>query len=335
MYQIAQAVGLWLAEGDKTTTKEITFTNNEPSLISFFHRVVHSVVQPVLAPRVYVYLPKLGSSYSRPVQEARYRVYVDKRANFPYYIYRISGVKSTRKWKTIVSRICLEESNYEPILQGFFAGEGNIKAGLRDSRAVRIAQGKRNRLVERILRHFSISFDYGGHRMYTISGRANLDKFLEHRITVLHPIKHRRFLEMMASFRQLHYAKGALRRTVLSDLHDPMTTSHLARLAGRTTSRLRKVLRVLKGEGLVRMFHVNSVCYWVRADANVILISRQKMKILGLLKVKRRVFEMAQVLRRDDRSISRRLHELESLGLVDFQKPFWNRKGTSCRVISR
>ena len=37
--EIAECVGLWLAEGDKKTSAEVTFTNNCMELIIFFHPI--------------------------------------------------------------------------------------------------------------------------------------------------------------------------------------------------------------------------------------------------------------------------------------------------------
>jgi len=331
----AQAVGLWLAEGDKRTRNEVTFTNNQPRLISLFHKVVARTLQPSLTPRVAVYLPSTDTPYLHPVKSARYRIYVDKRSNRPYYIYRISGVTLAKKWHLLVRKTCKIESNYRYILQGFFAGEGNVKEGSHGSRAVRIAQGEPNQFVEKMLDYFGITYDYGGHREYTVCGRANLEKFLDLELTVLHPSKYKRFMNMMATFRQRHYRRYALEELVFARLGDPMTTKELASEFGRSTSRLTQVLHRTKARGIVRMYHVNSLCYWVRADTRSIVISKQKMKILQLLETGERVRQLAESLGRNDKAVRRRLQELERLGLVEFQNPFWVRKQTEYGVISK
>jgi len=223
-YRTAQAVGLWLAEGDKRTNREVTFTNNEPSLISFFHKVMVDTLQPRYTPRIAVYLPFSGESYLRPVVTGRYRVYIDGRANRPYYIYRISGVLLVRKWRSIVSTTCKRKSNFRPVLQGFFAGESNVKEGSHGSRVVRVAQGMPNRFIEKLLAYFGITCEYGGHREYTIQGRDNLEKILALELMILHPSKQKRFQAMMAGYRQRHYSKNALYDLVYSQLQNPATT---------------------------------------------------------------------------------------------------------------
>jgi len=86
---------------------------------------------------------------------------MDRRANLPYYVYRVSGVELARHWKEATRAICASSSNYQGILQGFFAGEGNIKETMNHhSRVLRIAQGKRFGLLERLLRFFGVEFLY-------------------------------------------------------------------------------------------------------------------------------------------------------------------------------
>ena len=41
--KIAECVGLWLAEGDNKSNREITFTNNEFSLIELFHKTIQKL----------------------------------------------------------------------------------------------------------------------------------------------------------------------------------------------------------------------------------------------------------------------------------------------------
>lgn len=333
--RLGQAVGLWLAEGDKNTREEITFTNNQPYLITFFHRVIEENLHLLNTPRIAVYLPSADTPHFRPVESARYRVYIDERANLPYYIYRVSGVKATKEWRRLVSVACGHHSNYQPILQGFFAGEGNVKTGLHHSRAVRVAQGKPNHLLETMMRHFGISFTYGGHREYSITGRDNLARILALGLTELHRLKHERFQRMMSSYLQSHFSNHVLSKLVYSQLVFPQTTEELASKFKRSTSRLRQVLADLKSAVHIKTFHVNSTCYWVRTDSNVVVISKQKMKILQLLAKVHRVFELAAELMKDEKCISRRLKELERLGLARQKKPNWYRIPAPGKVVER
>ena len=89
----------------------------------------------------------------------------------------------------------------------------------------------------------------------------------------------------------------------------------------------------MKSSGIVKMYHAKSFCYWVRTDSHIVVVSKQKMRILNLIHVRRRVFQLAAKLRRDDRTVARRLFELKRIGLAELQKPFWVRKSTECKVI--
>ncbi len=333
--RLAQSVGLWLAEGDRRTRNEITFTNNQPYLIAFFHDVISETLRPKCTPRIAAYLPHAGFQLMRPVRQAKYRVYTDRRANVPYYIYRVSGVDALKKWRAIIFRVCSHSCYYQSILQGFFAGEGNVKEGSHKSRAVRIAHGKPNPFLEKMLRHFEISFRYGGHREYAICGRGNLEKVLALRITCLHRLKHSHFISMMAGYCQWHYPKRALSDLVLSVLVIPQTTKELATKFQRSRSRLFQVLSTLRRMGSIQGYHVNSTYYWVKTDSHMIVISKQKMRILNLLSAHHRVFELASSLATGHKAVSRRLHELERLGLVYREKANWHRNSTPSRVMER
>ncbi len=146
---LARIIGLWLAEGDKKSSNEVTITNNDPFLIRLFHDSLWAHFRPRNSPRIYVYRPTPAAEFVRPVENVRYRTYIDRRANVPYFIYRVAGVELVREWKKTVRALCKSPSNYQGILQGFFAGEGNIKeTKTTHSRSLRISQGQRMRLVE-------------------------------------------------------------------------------------------------------------------------------------------------------------------------------------------
>jgi len=159
-----------------------------------------------------VYRPSHDSEIVRPVPGASYRLYVDSRANVPYYIYRVSGVELVRQWRKSLRTICASPSNYQGILQGFFAGEGNIKESKsHHSRVLRIAQGKRLPLLERILRHFGVKFGYEpAGRNYVIWGRDNLERLQNLGVSQLHWIKHAKFVAMLSSYSQRHYKRHTM-----------------------------------------------------------------------------------------------------------------------------
>lgn len=124
--KVAQCVGLWLAEGDSKTKLEITLTNNCPKIIVFFHNVIDSLVISRNLPRVYVYSPSEDQKPRLPI-DVEHKYYVDRRASQPYFIYRISDVQRVKEWKKTIKKFKRKTELYSFILQGFFAGEGNVK----------------------------------------------------------------------------------------------------------------------------------------------------------------------------------------------------------------
>ena len=64
----AECVGLWLAEGNNKCDNEITFTNNCPELITYFHRNLMKIFEGYTQKiRLYVYSKK-PDSVSLPVK---------------------------------------------------------------------------------------------------------------------------------------------------------------------------------------------------------------------------------------------------------------------------
>lgn len=235
---------------------------------------------------------------------ATYHSYIDRRANFPYYIYRAAGVGLLKSWSRMVKAVCARAENYAFILQGFFAGEGNVKYIKRShSRTVRIAQGERYYLLERILKHFGVSLSYGGHREYSISGRENLEKLHSIDISKLHKLKHKKFTEMIKSYKQRHYSRGALRLILLGILKSPFTTASLAGIVRRTNRRVGMALTDLARSGLVQKYRVRSQYYWIRADRGVVMISPEKRRILRVLQAPARQAEITKAVGKSKRSV--------------------------------
>ena len=199
-FDSARIVGLWLAEGDKKTPNEVTFTNNHPPLMRLFHDTLWEQFRPRNLPRIYVYHPSPSTGFILPVAGVRYRTYVDRRARKPYYIYSVADAQLVRDWKMLVRAVCNSPTNYQGLLQGFFAGGGNIKEEVSGhSRSLRIAQGKSIALVESMLLQFGVSFRcHVSERSYVITGRENLEMLQRIGISDLHSIKHARFLEISA-----------------------------------------------------------------------------------------------------------------------------------------
>lgn len=100
---------------------------HNPTLIKFFHDFMWEQFSPCHRPRIYVYCPFKDIEFTRPVPGALYRNYVDPRANLPYYIYRVSGVELVHQWRKVVAEASKSSTNYQGILQGFFAGRGKCQ----------------------------------------------------------------------------------------------------------------------------------------------------------------------------------------------------------------
>ncbi len=64
--EIAECVGLWLAERDNKTIREITFTNNCYFLVKFFAKSMDNIFNNYqFNPRVYIYSKKKKNGYIR------------------------------------------------------------------------------------------------------------------------------------------------------------------------------------------------------------------------------------------------------------------------------
>jgi len=334
---MAQMVGLWLAEGGTKLLGEVTITNNNLSLISGFHYGLWANFRPKYLPRVYVYLPSPAIPFARPVPNASYRTYTDPRATKPYYIYRVSGVELVREWREKVAEACRSRLNYKGILQGFFAGEGNVKEDLkRRTRVLRIAQAKRVELIENILSHFGVSFSYTvSESGYVISGRGNLEKLWALDISRLHAVKHAKFSAMLATYKEYHYAAGSLGPAVFHLLSSPLTTLDVATKVGRSRSRALQVLLQLRHGNQIEMFKVRSTYYWIRKDQKSIVISVEKSRILNTLARPRRLFEISRIVKRTEKAVKKRLVELVNLNLVVKVNSYWQRLETTKRVIAK
>jgi len=147
---LAECVGLWLAEGDNKCNNEITFTNNEYQLIEHFHyNLIRLFKKYNPKIRIYVY-NSIRKKLKIPLKNVKVNNYVDKRATKPYYIWRLASVELIKKWKIIIEEYKKNNNFYAEVLRGFFAGEGSIKEGSHCSRKLRISQSKRLRYIEKM-----------------------------------------------------------------------------------------------------------------------------------------------------------------------------------------
>ncbi len=331
--EVAELVGLWLAEGDNKSIREITITNNCIELIQFSYRVLNRLFNRAKF-RLYVYLSK---DHSKDIpglpKVAVTKYYSDVRARRPYFILRIASTELNRDWKRIVEVICSQEHLSDDILRGFFAGEGNIKFGSHHNRAIRIAQKEPKKVISAILDRLGIEWRFSiKERAYVIVGRSNWEKAAKIRIADLHPEKKKKFYEIYEQYRQWHYKKHHIKNNILKHLFEPKTSNELAKIYCREVSRIQEILTKLKRDGKITSFRVLSKNYWIDNRAKVILISVRKKRILDLLDKPRRVFEIAKALSIDDKCVVRRLIELKTLGLVNREDYYWHKIKTDNEV---
>ena len=262
--QIAECVGLWLAEGDSTTEAEITFTNNSWDLILYFHKTVKNLFK-VINPRIYIYFPSSEDMQEYSLDNIRFRYYIDSRATKPYFIYRIADKELVKIWKEIVEVCTIKEGIYSFILRGFFAGEGNIKTSSHNSRTLRIAQKCQKEFINRILDYFGVDYKFSKReRAYVITNRANWQKLAEINIADLHPIKRTKFWNTYSSFKEWHYKHNFIKNNILTYLEKPMTSMDLARIFNRSQSRIQRILTSLKREGKITNYRKINKDYWIR-----------------------------------------------------------------------
>jgi len=334
---IGQCIGLWLAEGDLTSTSEITFTNNRYYLIKFFHTNLNKTLKLENKPRIYVYAPsKYTTVKLQKIKELVHRFYIDKRANRPYFIYRVSGKKAVKEWLTLVKKITPNKKFYPYLLQGIFAGEGNIKYIEKSkSRVIRISQGKRSKLIEDILNYSGIKYSYSKkERSYVISGRENLEKLIRIDISCLHREKNFKLKHMFSTYKQYHYPRGELKNMILNILREkPSTSLELSKLFKRDQTRVIRVLTALKRDRKIKNYRVGSTTYWVLKNSRLIIISDIKNTILNHLNMPRRTSEIAKLVNRDWKSSSKRLKELKKLNLVKYSGGLWYKLPNKGKVI--
>lgn len=322
--ELAECVGLWLAEGDNKSRAEVTFTNNCFELIEFFHGTLTNELEIKNKPRLYVYLPSKNSRFYR-LNQVRLKAYLDTRARKPYYIYRVSGRKLIFEWRKIVEKICKNRGFYAAVLRGFFAGEGSVKQK-ENSRVIRIAQKKRSKTIERILRALGISWRFSAnHRSYGISNKKNLEKLERINLARLHPEKSKRFEEMMSSYSQEQFQRNAktLEKLTIRELVEPVKSRTLSKKFGRSLSRVQQVLNRLKRRGLVNCFRIESTNYWISSNEKTVLISKRKGQILSTLKETVSVKGIAEKIGGSRRALCKRLQELERLGLATKVNNLW------------
>jgi predicted transcriptional regulator len=330
---LARCVGLWLAEGDTKTVSEISFTNNSFDLINLFYRTLQSLFDADNY-RLYVYRPDENSNY-QTFEEAEVSLYTDKRATQTYYILRLASRELVGEWKEKVSNAKERPDLYPYILQGFFAGEGSVYEGTRNSRRLRISQGERYDFIEKVFDHLNLDYYFRPEgRSYVITKKSDWDIFEEHEICKLHPRKREKFRSIYDSFQEELYLKGELKKNVYQKLTDPYRTKELAELFDRSQARLCDVVMELKEAGKITDYKAGSQSYWIRDDQNSVIISEVKNEYLQLLENQlMKVGKIADNFSITKNSAYKNLHGLEELGLIKKKDHEWTNTETEKQVI--
>jgi hypothetical protein len=332
---LARCIGLWLAEGDTKTSREITFTNNCFELIQLFYNVVGNYGKECNV-NLQVYKPSKSSNF-RTIDEQNVSVkeYTDDRASKPYYIVRFYSTELCKNWNDNVEKAKQNEEMYPYILQGFFAGEGNLYEGKRNSRRIRIAQGEPDEFLEEMLDHLGINYRFRSeNRSYVVTKKCNWDEFAELNLCNLHPIKKEKFWEIYNGFQEAHYNKGELKKEVFKVLDKPWRTKELAEKFDRSQARLCDVLMLLKKEGRAVNYKAGSYSYWIREDQEAVIISEVKSDYLNLLKDNPlKVGEIADYFSVRKKSAYKNLYRLQELGLIKKKDHEWETVDEDKEVI--
>ena len=332
--QIAECVGLWLAEGSTTSKREITFTNNCLDLIDLFYKTMNRLFKNCrFNQRIYVY-SKEGSEIKLPYSNCVFKYYVHKRATRPYFIFRIASTELIKEWNKIIRENLNQKELFPYILRGFFAGEGNVKEGKKSIRVLRISQAVQKDFINKMLKELNITYIFTPcNRMYNISNKTNWDIFAKYRLGDLHPIKKEKFWRLYNSYREIHYKNNYLYTEVYKSLGEPRTTKELSEKFNRSFARIQDVLILLKKENKINNFRIGSKDYWIK-NKNQIIISKLKERYLVSLVYPQLTSEIAKEFKVSWKSSFRRLNELKKLNLVKLDKnKKWQKKNPSKQII--
>lgn len=250
---------------------------------------------------------------------------MDRRANWTYCIYRLADVEFVKKWKGMVNQIKNDSNFYPEILRGIFAGEGNIKHYQKhnNSRSVRIASGKRNSFIEKLLLFFDIVFKFDANkRAYWITGR-HLEKLNELDVASLHPEKEAKFRKMINSLKEKHFSPGELKLLVFGKLDCFWKTSNLANFFKKSDIRILEVLRELKKENKVDNIKMKSGSFWIKKELKDKYLYDEQINILNYLNERSNVSFIGKKIGLSRKVVRSRLVNYQSEGLVRYEEGFW------------
>jgi hypothetical protein len=332
--QVAECVGLWLAEGSTTSKSEITFTNNCLELIDLFSKTINKLFKNYsFNQRIYVYSND-GRIVNLPYKNCVYKYYFHKRATKPYFIFRIASVKLIKQWNEIIQENLNKKELYPAILKGFFAGEGNVKSGKKSVRVLRISQAVQKEFIDKMLNELHISYNFtSNNRMYNISGKENWDIFAKYNLANLHPNKKEKFWELFNSYKEIHYKNHYLYNEIYKILETPLTTKQLSEIFKRSFARIQDILILLKKNNKIKDFRIGSINYWTN-DKELIIISKIKQKYLLSLNAPKKTSEITKEFKVSWKSSFKRLDELKKLGLVEIdENKKWKKKKITKKIL--
>lgn len=321
--EVAECVGLWLAEGDNKTTRELTFTNNCLDLILFFKENISNIYTGNNKPLLYIYSPIKRQLFKELDGFKKINFYIDTRANRPYYIYRLNDSNFLKYWKKLVKITTKNKKMYNNILRGIFAGEGNIKHNIKaHSRSIRISAKAPNILIEKMLNFYKINYKFDfSNRMYSINARY-LDISRKIRLTELHPEKGARFDKMMNSFSEKHYKPLELKSLLLKELTKFKTTKQLSKKFKRSELRISEVLQKLKKEDKIDWIKIKQNRFWVDKVIKNEYLLVEKRRIISKLMLNSYT-SIGKNIGLYRKSISRRFKSYEEENLIQRHNGWW------------
>lgn len=335
--KIVECMGLWLAEGDKKTQSELTFTNNCFDLILFFQENVEKIYTGSNKPRLYVYSPGERILFTKLGGFKKVNNYRDERANRPYYIYKLADVNFIKHWKCLVEEIITKKEFYQFLVSGIFAGEGNIYYDKKShKRTVRISAKTPVKLINAILNYFEIKYTFvWSNRMYELWSR-DLDKIDKIKLTELHPEKSAAFKKMMKSRIEIHYPHHELKRLVYSELgKNPRTNKELSELFRRSHVRILEVLTELRNENKIsylRNKNGNQKTIWMLKEKKEELVNLDKRDILSALNIKN-ITKIGKLSGLSRKAVSKRFKRYEEEGLIEKDGNWWRLTKMGLKIL--
>jgi len=323
--KLAECVGLWLAEGDKKTKAEVTFTNNSLDLVLFFRETINKIYAGKNKPRLYVYSPSSRQLFTKLYGFKTIRFYIDKRARRPYYIYRLADTYFLKDWKFFVLSTTNQYRYFEAVLRGIFAGEGNIDHNPQSNnhRSIRISCISENSYFEKLMNHLKLKYRYDkSRRQYEISG-PSLNIADKINIASLHHEKEHKFNNMIFSVKEKHYSPNYLKNSLLNKLDKLHTSKELAKHFNRDLTRIQEVLSELKKENKVSHVKTKYKSLWGGKEVIEKFLMEEKFKLLKKLYKYKSITKLSKNINLGPKAIRRQLRKLEKEKLTEYKNNKW------------